>query len=174
MSDLPAASYNRSRVCATSGRSSPYLKLRPERQWTTAVESGSCFDMASNRGNLGSVEAILMCRPAVAVVAALERSKGGKGGGPEKSDDKVRGLLRLMQATDRCATGKGEEIDARRKAGPAILLHNSITGDGLREPQGKKGTVPRKDKSKKRADLRGSSNVSRAILSSFQGSFCLT
>ena len=116
--------------------------------------------MASNRGSLGNVEAILKkCRPEVAAEALDDRGGGG-GGGPEKSDDKVRGLLRLMQATDRCATGRGEEMDARRKAGPAILLHHSITGDS--NPKGEKGTVPRKDKYKKRADLRGSSKVSCA------------
>lgn len=59
MSSLPAASSSWLRIRHTSPRSSPYLKVLCEAEWTTAVEFGSWLDMASKTGSLGKVEAIL-------------------------------------------------------------------------------------------------------------------
>ena len=36
-------------AAATSGSSEPYLKVRPDNEWMTAVVLGSCFWMASNK-----------------------------------------------------------------------------------------------------------------------------
>lgn len=58
-SSRPAAWERRSRAWRTSPSSWPYLKVRPEREWTTAVESGSWRETASKRGRRGRVESIL-------------------------------------------------------------------------------------------------------------------
>ncbi|KAJ2893657.1 AMP-binding enzyme [Zalerion maritima] len=52
---FPEASNILSLALATSPRISPYLNVLPERQWITAVDSGSCFDIDSSSGNFGSV-----------------------------------------------------------------------------------------------------------------------
>jgi hypothetical protein len=59
ISSLPAVSYRRFRTLHTSPSSSPYRNRRPLFEWMTTVESGSWRAIASNTGNLGSVEAIL-------------------------------------------------------------------------------------------------------------------
>ena len=46
-------------AAATSLTSSPYVKDRPDNEWTMAVLCASCFLIASKMGRRGSVEAIL-------------------------------------------------------------------------------------------------------------------
>lgn len=86
-SSRPAAWERRSRARRTSPSSWPYLKVRPEREWMTAVESGSWRETASKRGRRGRVESILAAGRSEAKGEVRDGTdEGGRRTAEERSD----------------------------------------------------------------------------------------
>lgn len=109
-SDLPVDRSSSSRARRTSPSSSPYLNLLPDKECITAVDSGSWLAMASKRGSLGSVEAILNACPTREDAVRRARIDAGARGGDEDEE-------RTEERT--------EEMGAvRRKAHPHLISEN--------------------------------------------------
>lgn len=76
-------------AAATSLSSSPYVKRRPESEWTMAVVEASWVLMASKTGRRGSVEAIL------AVVRVGIKREGDEDKDEDEDDERGRRRLQL-------------------------------------------------------------------------------